>query len=118
MNENVCNTRPQDDIPYEVRMKVIIESHRKLEERLETLKAYARKLERKVDDLNDKLAKKKMSNQSVHEKFVLANREKKRYKARCEWLEGNLRECETLLMENHIPVPKRNNLIDDTIQSV
>lgn len=47
----IHKTDKNNDIPYEVRMKYIIEDYRKLLKAKNTLTAYAKRLERRVEEL-------------------------------------------------------------------
>ena len=86
--------RPQDDLPYEQRMKHIIEHYRWLLEQNDRLAAYARKLEQTVSEQSEKLAKRTATNRSLSDRFVEKNRENKRLKAHIEWLEEKIKKLE------------------------
>ena len=49
--------RPQDDLPYEVRMKYIIEDYRKINTHIDSARRYAEDMERENLDLKEKVAK-------------------------------------------------------------
>ena len=53
--QNPIHNRPQDDIPYEVRMKYIIEAYRKDIRKLEELSKYAQGLEEENTNLQKKM---------------------------------------------------------------
>lgn len=75
------------DIPYEQRMKYIIEDYRKLYDLNERLAEYARRLEKRVAHLEGELSEKIEKNTSINNRLVEKNRECKRLLARIEFLE-------------------------------
>ena len=54
--------RPQDEIPYELRMKNIIRGYRWLERQLERIVPYTKKLEKENEELHEKLSLKGWKN--------------------------------------------------------
>jgi len=92
--ETGSRRRPQDDLPYEQRMKHIIEHYRWLLEQNDRLAAYARSLEQKIEAQGDRLAKAQVSRDAYYEKLVEKRRECRRLSAHIEWLKEKLRECE------------------------
>lgn len=96
MNEDL-RKRPQDDLPYEQRMKHIIEHYRVLLEQNERLVNYAKKLETKIGELEEKLSLSKHSNEKNHNRFIEKNRETKRLQAHISWLEEKIQELEASL---------------------
>ena len=84
--------RPQDDLPYEQRMKHIIEGYRWLLDENDRLAAYAKSLERKIENLEKDITYRAGKNVEVSAKFVEQNREVKRLRAHIRWLEEKLDE--------------------------
>ena len=80
------------NIPYEQRVKYIIEGYRKLFEQNEKLAAYAHALERKVEQLEKDITYRAAKNVEISAKFVEKNRECKRLKEHIRWLEEKLKE--------------------------
>jgi len=80
------------EIPYEQRMKYIIEDYRRLLERNERLAAHARALERRIDQLEKDVTYRAAKNVEISERFVEKNREVKRLRAHIKWLEEKLKE--------------------------
>lgn len=78
--------KPQDDLPYEQRMKHIIEHYRWLLDQNDKLAAYARSLEQKVKYLEKDLTYRISKNVQISEKFVEKNREVKRLRIYIAWL--------------------------------
>lgn len=78
--------RPQDDIPYEQIVKHIIEDYYRLEEQLEKVAAYARKLEREVENEKKERAKKAATNSRMQEKLTEARRKITRLEGYIHWL--------------------------------
>lgn len=97
MEEIEERKRPQDDIPYEVRMKYIIQGYRRLEQKLEKLVAYAKKLECENEELQDQISLKGWKNQQMSEKNTLYRRENKALKKENEALNKKIVELESLL---------------------
>lgn len=97
MEELEDRKRPQDDIPYEVRMKYIIMGYRRLEQKLEKLTAYAKKLERENEELQDQISMKGWKNLQMSEKNTLYRRENKALKKENEALNKKIVELESLL---------------------
>jgi len=89
MNEQK-HRRPQDDLPYEQRMKAIIQGYRWLLDQNERLAAYARKLERDVQRLREKTSLQGYTNRHQSDKLLEKSRECKRLKAHIAWLEEQL----------------------------
>lgn len=81
-------------IPYEQRMKHIIEGYRKLYDLNERLAAYARALERKIEQLEKDITYRAAKNVEVSARFVEKNREYKRLLAHAKWLEDQLKTLE------------------------
>lgn len=96
---------PQADLPYEVRMKFIIHGYRKLQEKLDYIVPYTKRLEQKIERMQDKIAKQSVANKKLQESFVEANREKKRWRAHSEWLAERIEKLEGLLRKNGIIPP-------------
>lgn len=80
------------DIPYEQRMKYIIEDYRRLLDQNERLAAYAKALEKKIEDLERDLTYRIGKNVEISARFVEKNRECKRLHAHIKWLEEQLRQ--------------------------
>ncbi|MBQ9560584.1 MAG: hypothetical protein IJV08_11505 [Bacteroidaceae bacterium] len=89
MNDNRYR-RPQDDLPYERRMLYIIRDYRRLLEANERLAAYARSLEQRIEELEDKRARQAMANKAQREMNTQYHREIKRLKAHIDWLREQL----------------------------
>lgn len=90
MNKNEHLHNP--DIPYEQRMKYIIEDYRRLLDWNERLAAYARALEEKVKNLEEDVSVKWYKNSEMSRRLIEKNRECKRLKAHIEWLEEQLQK--------------------------
>lgn len=84
------HNRPQDDLPYEQRMKHIIQGYRRLLEQNEKLADYARSIERKIGFLEKEITTKAAKNVEISNKFVEKNRECKRLKAHIKWIEEQI----------------------------
>ena len=91
------NKRPQDEIPYEVRMKYIIKGYRRLENKMKELVAYAKKLEKDNEELQDQILMKAWKNRQMSEKNTLYRRENKALKKENEELNKKIVELESLL---------------------
>lgn len=90
------NRRPQDDLPYEQRMKHIIQHYRWLLDQNDRLAAYARKLEGKIEHLENELAERKRRNRNISDKVLEKTREVKRLHAHIEWLEEQIKKQQEL----------------------
>ena len=80
------------DIPYEQRMKYIIEGYRKLLEQNDKLAAYAKALEKRVQQLEEDVKYRAAKNVDISTRFVEKNRECKRLREHIRWLEEKLKE--------------------------
>ena len=90
-NQNY-HRRPQDDIPYEQRMKFIIEGYRKLYEDNEKLVTYLKQLEQEIEKYKGLLSLKRHDFDRKNEQYVQKRREANRYKTRIKFLEEKLLE--------------------------
>lgn len=84
--------RPQDDIPYEQRMKSIIQGYRKLYEDNEKLTSYLKQLEKEIEEYKGLLSLKRHDFEKKNEEFVQKRREVKRLRERIKFLEEKLLE--------------------------
>lgn len=100
------NHRPQDDIPYEVIVKHIIEDYRRLLHNNDTLKDYARSLERKIETLNEELSLRAYKNERMHSQLVQARRERKRMQAYSAYIRG-------IAMSEGLTIPPPPTFDDD-----
>ena len=96
---------PQADLPYEVQMKYIIHGYRKLQEQLDYIVPYTKKLEKTIENQKEKIAKQGSTNMRLHEKFIEANREKKRWKAYSEWLSERIEKMARTMRCNGLLAP-------------
>ncbi len=103
--ENENRSYPQKDLPYEVQMKYIIHGYRKLQEQLDYIVPYTKKLEKTIENLEEKISLQRYKNKNLYEKYVENNREKKRWKAHSEWLTERMDEMERILIENNKLLP-------------
>ena len=85
---------PQDDLPYEVRMKYIIQDYRRMIERVETISNYAKKLEKENKELAETISIKKLKHQITYRKLVDVRRENKALKKHNLMLQKQLRNLE------------------------
>lgn len=92
MDNQNYHRRPQDDIPYEQRMKFIIEGYRKLYEDNEKLVEYLKQLEEEVENYKGLLSLKRYDFEKKNEQYVQKRREANRYKTRIKFLEEKLLE--------------------------
>lgn len=84
--------RPQDDIPYEQRMKFIIQGYRKLYEDNEKLVTYLKQLEQEIEEYKELLSVNKQRFEKKNRELVEKRREMKRLSARITFLEEKLLE--------------------------
>lgn len=84
--------RPQDDIPYEQRMKFIIQGYRKLYEDNEKLVTYLKQLEQEIEEYKELLSVSKHRFEKKNRELVEKRREMKRLSARITLLEEKLLE--------------------------
>lgn len=78
--------RPQDDIPYEQIVKHIIEDYYRIQERLEKLVDYTKKLERDYENEKKQRISKGEKNKIIGERFTVINRKYKRLYTFLEYL--------------------------------
>lgn len=98
--DRIKHRPPQDDLPYEVQMKFIIESYRKLEDKLEYITPYTKKLEKKIEYVKREIASKAAKNQYLSELNTKYRKQIKRLIKRVE-------ELEKILKDNGIDIPKQ-----------
>ena len=101
---------PDDDIPYEVRMKYILKAYRKDKERLEQLQRYAKGLEKENVFLHKQLEQKKL------DKETSTKRKKKIYELThlAQSQEVYIGSLQLLLAEHGIPFHDMKTLITIT----
>lgn len=92
--------KPQDDLPYEVQMKYIIEGYMKLKEKLEYIAPYTKKLEKKIEYVKKEIASKAAKNQHLSELNTKYRKQIKRLTKRVE-------ELEKILKDNRIDFPEQ-----------
>lgn len=113
-NEN----KTQDEIPYEYRMKFIIEGYRRNLQQLDELMAYARKLEQKIDDERERRAAISLKSRKMAESVTEKRRENKRLKVRIAFLCERITEIKAYC-DQGLPVPDElwpKNLFVDEIE--
>ena len=123
--ENDNWSYPQNDVPYEVQMKYIIEGYRKLLKEMESLEPYTRKLEEEVKTLrlsNSRLESKRELEKLVERisnkrnetlqripvlmsKLVEKRSENSKWKKYAKQLEKRVKLLENELKKNNMQIP-------------
>lgn len=93
------NRHPQNDIPFEVRMKYIIQAYRKDKEKLESLQRYAEGLEEENVSLQKQLDEQIAAKENVRKKKNTIHTLKCILKSQ----ETYISNLQLLLVENNIP---------------
>lgn len=101
--------RPQDDLPYEVRMKFIIHGYRKLLEKLEYIEPYTRRLEKQNQSLREQLSEKGVHNKVMSEKLSERKKEEKQLKKQINILQERIHLLKDMLWEAGVEPPPMND---------
>lgn len=97
--------RPQDDLPYEVRMKFIIHGYRKLWEKLEYIEPYTHQLEEQNKSLTEKLSKLRSHIGALSSKLSERKKEQKQLGVQISMLQKRIKVLKDMLMELGIEPP-------------
>ena len=71
------NKRPQDELPYEVRMKYIIKDYRKINKHVDAARKYAEDMERENKELKEEIRKLQKRITAAHDQYEAALRKQK-----------------------------------------